>query len=182
MNGAMGSIRFSRHRQESMKRLDLLDAQPLHVPAHARGVVRHAVDHPAVGLREEVVVLEEVHVPQHVGDDHLLVDQRIAFQQVGVGGVVVDDHLVDLRQPVDVALGQVLELHAEAPVRVAHRKPAVRGDLLHPLVVQDLELDVPEVEAVRARESLNLSLDVVQVGGKLGHAICPCPGSHGWSP
>jgi hypothetical protein len=40
MNGDMGSIRFSRHRHESMK-LDLLDAQPLHVAAHAGGVVRH---------------------------------------------------------------------------------------------------------------------------------------------
>jgi hypothetical protein len=64
--------------------------------------------------------------------------------------VVVDHHLVDLREPVDVALGQVIEVHPEAPVRVAHREPAEGGHLLHPLVVEDLEGGLPEVEAVAA--------------------------------
>ena len=63
MNGDIGSIRFSSDRQVSMKLSTFSMPQPLDVAAHARRVVRHAVDHPAVGLGEEVVVLEEVDVP-----------------------------------------------------------------------------------------------------------------------
>ena len=162
--------------------LDLLDPQPLDVATHARRVVRHPVDHPAVGLGEEVVVLEEVDVPQHVRDDHLLIDQRVPLQQVRIGGVVVDHHLVDLREAVDVALGEVLELHAEAPVRVADREAAERRHLLHLLVVEDLELDVPEVEAVLPPVVLDLALHVGEVGGQLGTSICPCPGSRESTP
>ena len=42
--------------------------------------------------------------------------QLVAPQQVGVARVVVDDHLVDLLEPVAIALGELLVLHAEPPV------------------------------------------------------------------
>ena len=87
-------------------------------------MVGHLVHHLAVGLAEPDVVLEEVVVAVDVGHDQLLVDQLVAPQQVGVAGVVVDDHLVDLLEPVAVALGELLVLHAEAPVGIAGGKPA----------------------------------------------------------
>ena len=91
-----------------MNDLDLVDALALDVAADAHGVVRHAVDHAAVGAREIEVVLEEVAVPVDVGHDHLLVDRRVALEQIGVTGVVVDDHFVDLREAVLVALWPAL--------------------------------------------------------------------------
>ena len=98
-----------------MKSSTLSMPMALDVAAHARGVVRHRVDHLAVGLREEEVVLEEVDVPVDVRHHQLLVDQRVALEQVGVGGVVVDHHLVDLREAVLVALGRA----ARTPCRSA---------------------------------------------------------------
>ena len=82
-----------------MKLLDRVVAVLLDVLADAGGVVGHLVHHFAVGLAEPEVVLEEVAVAVDVGDDELLVDQRVGFLQVGVAGVVVDDHLVDAPSP-----------------------------------------------------------------------------------
>jgi hypothetical protein len=89
----------------------------VHVPSNPRGVVGkgvdplargqavHARDHHVLGAAggaavlvgdlEGVVVLEEVVVAAHVGHHQLLVGERIALQQVGHAGVVVDHHLVD---------------------------------------------------------------------------------------
>ena len=130
--------------------------EPLHlllpvavgVPPDARPVVRHLVDHLAVGRPEPEVVLEEVGVAVHVGDDDLLVRERVRAHEVGVAGVVVDDELVDLLEAVLVALAQLLVLHPEAPVRVAGREAPVGGDLVERVVVEDLEEGLVEVEAV----------------------------------
>jgi hypothetical protein len=103
--------------------LDALHAVALHQPPDGGAVVRHAVHHLAVGVLEPGVVLEEVAVPVDVRHDQLLVDQRVRLHQVGVAGIVVDHQLVDLLQPVRVALRELLVLHAEAPVRVARGKP-----------------------------------------------------------
>ena len=94
-----------------------------------------------------------------VGHDELLVDHLVAPQQVGVAGVVVDDHLVDLLEPVAVALGELLVLHAEPPVGVPGGEPAQRGDLGDLVVVEDLEDRVVEVQPVGARVLLGLELD-----------------------
>ena len=72
-------------------------------------------------------------------------------QQVGVARVVVDHQLVDLLQPVRVALGELLVLHAEPPVRIARGKAAVGRDRVELVVVDDLEDRVEEVEPVAAR-------------------------------
>jgi hypothetical protein len=59
-----------------------------------------------VGGAEGEVVLEEVHVPVHVAITSFCSVSAVALEQVGVRGVVVDDHLVDLREAVLVALAQ----------------------------------------------------------------------------
>src|SRR4029079_11651787 len=146
--------------------LDHVLAVASHVAAHARGVGRHRVDHLAVGLREEVVVLEEVDVAAHVRHHRLLIDERVALEQVRVRGVGVDHHLVDLRQAPLVALGELLEVHAEAPVRVARREAAVRGDLVHRLVVEDLVDDREELETAVTGVAFDLLLDIAQVCGE----------------
>ena len=100
-----------------------------------------------VGRAEAEVVLEEVDVRIHVRHHELLIDERVALEQIGVRRVVVDDHLVDLREAVLVALGEPLVLHAEAPVRVAVREAPVRRDLVHLVVREDLEDHREEVQA-----------------------------------
>ena len=118
---------------------DRLQAVALLVATDAGGVVGHLVDHLPVGVREVHVVLEEVGVAVDVGHDQLLVQHRVALEQVGVGRIVVDHHLVDLVQAVLVALAQLLVLHAEAVVRVARREAAVGRQRVHLLVVDHLE-------------------------------------------
>lgn len=71
----------------------------LDVLANVRGVVRHLVHHLAVGGAEPKVVFEEVAVCVDVGNDQLLVNQRVALLQVGVARIVVDHHLVDALSP-----------------------------------------------------------------------------------
>src|SRR6185312_975233 len=139
---------------------------PRHVAADPRGMVGHAVDHLAVGLAEEVVVLEEVDVGADVRHHDLLIGRRVALEQVRVGGIGVDHHLVDLRQAPLVALRELLVVHAEAPVRIARREAAVRGDLVHRLVVEDLVDDRKEVEAEVLRVAFDLFLDVAQICGQ----------------
>ncbi len=130
--------------------LDGILPMRLGMPADTRGVVGHGVHHPAVGLAEPQVVLEEVRVPVNVGDDKLLIDKRIALLQVGVAGVVVDDHLINPAKPVMVLLGHPLILHAPLPVRVARREPSVRSDLVHLLVRAHFEDRGKKIEAVGA--------------------------------
>src|SRR5690606_4916018 len=85
--------------------------------------------------------------------------------------VVVDDHLVDLREAVRVGAGQLDVLHAEAPVGVPRRVAAVRGDLVDLLPVQHLVDDLEEVEAVLARVLLGALLESAELGGQgVGHS------------
>src|SRR5262249_13191118 len=95
--------------------------------------------------------------------DRLLVDERVALQEIGVRGVVVDHHLVDLLEAILVALGEALVIHSEAPMRIARRKTAVGGDLVHLLVGQDLERRRKEIETVCAGVALDNGLDVAEV-------------------
>ena len=134
-----------------------------------------------IGGAEGEVVLEEVDVSEHVTHHELLVRQAVAFQQVGVRGVVVDHHLVDLGQAILVALAEPLVLHAEAPMRITIGKATVGGDLVHVVVAEHLEHDRKEVETMPARDLFDLVLLVPQiarqrgVGGKLRHGYFPLP-------
>ena len=130
----------------------------IRVPTDARGVVRHRVDHLPVGLAEVIVVLEEVAMPVDVGHHELLIDELIALEQIGVTGVGVDHELVDLRQPVGIALGELLELHPELPVRIPGREPAIGRDFVHLVVADDLEDRLEEVEPLVPGDLLNLDL------------------------
>jgi hypothetical protein len=78
-------------------------------------------------LLNQSVVLEEIGVAVDVGHHQLLVGDGVGFLQVGVAGIVVDDHLVDAPQPVGVALRELVVLHPPLPVRVAHGEAAVRA-------------------------------------------------------
>ena len=141
-----------------------LAAELIHVLADLGAVVGHGIHHLAVRLREPVVVLEEVAMSVDVGDDDLLIDQVVALQEVGVAGVVVDHHLVDLLETVGVPLGELIVLHAEAPVGVARRKPAVGRHLVQLVEVEDLEDRLVEVEAVLARITLHFDLNASDFG------------------
>ena len=88
----------------------------------------------------------------------------VGLHQVGVAGIVVDHQLVDLLQPVAVALGELLVFHAEPPVRIAGRKAAVGGDGVELVVVDEFEDGREEIQPVVARVLLHLTLDLDQVG------------------
>src|SRR5690606_18679133 len=101
-------------------------------------------------------------------------DEVVATLEIRVARVVVDDELVDLLQTVDVALLELLELHAEAPVRIARRKPSVRGDHVDLLGVEELEDHLEEVEP----EVDGVLADLLRPFGELGTEIGREPGSH----
>ena len=89
---------------------------------------------------------------------------RVGPHQVGVAGIVVDHQLVDLLQAVGVALGELLVLHAEPPVRIARGKAAVGGDRVELVGVDHFEDRGIEIQPVAARIVFDLPLDVGQVG------------------
>jgi hypothetical protein len=63
------------------------------------------------------VVFEEIAVSQDMGDDQLILDQGIAFQQKGVAGVGIYDHFVDAAQVVIILRLHLVIGLAESPVR-----------------------------------------------------------------
>ncbi len=146
----------------------------LNVLADVGGVVRHLVHHLAVGLAEPQVVLEEIAVPVDVRDHQLLVDNLVGLLKVGVTGVVVDDHLVDSAQAVVMALAEALVLGTKPPVGIARGEPAIRGDLVHLLVIAHLENDREEVQAVATGALADLLLGGQQFRGEGGEGV----GSH----
>ena len=130
-------------------------------------MVGDGVHHLAVGFAEPEIVLEEVGVPEDVRHDEFLVDLGVGFLEIGVARVVVDDHLVDATEAVGVALGHLVVLGAPPPMGVADGEPAVGGDLVHGVEVEDLEDDLVEVEAVLDR----LGPDVEHVLNEIGRQI-----------
>ena len=146
--------------------LHLAHAVAIDVAPHPRCMVRHLVEHLAIGGREPGVVGEEVDVAEDVGHDQLLVHVGVVVEQVGVRGAGVDDHFVDLLQPVLVPLLHLEVLHAPAPVGVPHREAAVRRDHVDLVVVAHLEDGVAEVQAVAPGQRSDAELLVHQLGRK----------------
>src|SRR5262249_53199087 len=66
-------------------------------------------------------------------------------------------------EPVAVALGELLVLHAEPPVGIPGGEPPQGGDLGELVVVEDLEDRLVEVEPVVARMLLGLELELAEV-------------------
>ncbi|MNI51680.1 hypothetical protein D3C73_1064180 [compost metagenome] len=75
--------------------LNPVDAVGHRVSGDPVGCGRHALDHITVGHGEAHIVFEEIAMGKHVGDDQLILNQRIAVQQKGIAGIGVDDQLVD---------------------------------------------------------------------------------------
>jgi len=83
-------------RQERVKTLfDLIHSVALDVAADARGVVRHLVDHFAIGAAEPDVVLEEIAVRIHMRDHRLVIDRHIVAQEIRITRVAVNDHFIN---------------------------------------------------------------------------------------
>ncbi|MEZ6210070.1 MAG: hypothetical protein R3B46_02315 [Phycisphaerales bacterium] len=58
---------------------DGVDAVAVDVLGDARGVVRHGVDHLAIGTAEPEVVLEEIGVAEDVDHDRFLIDDGVGL-------------------------------------------------------------------------------------------------------
>jgi hypothetical protein len=67
----------------------------IRIPLDPGGVVGHLIDHLPVGGGKIEVVLEKIAMGINMGHHQLLVDQVVAFQEVGITGIVVDHHLID---------------------------------------------------------------------------------------
>ncbi len=80
--------------------------------------------------------------------DQFLIGDGVAFEQVRIRGRVVDHHLIDFRQPIFTAFGQLLVVHAEAPMRITRGKTAISSDFIHLIVSEDLEDGVKRIQAV----------------------------------
>src|ERR1051325_6467170 len=77
-----------------------------------------------------------------------------------------------------MALAKRFVFRAEAPVRIALRKTAIRRDLVHLLVVAHLEDDRKKIEPIRARLLADLFLGRKQLFGEWSERMC----GHGSSP
>ena len=144
---------------------------PVNVLPELRGVVCHRVHHLAIRFREPDVVLEEVAVAVHVSHDDLLIHEVIAFEQIRIAWVIVDDHLINLMQPVRVALVEPLVLHAELPMRIPVRKPAVSRNHIHFFEVENLEECFKEVESVFAGVLFDFDVEPRELGSKTSPAF-----------
>ncbi|MNT45449.1 hypothetical protein D3C72_1820340 [compost metagenome] len=99
-------------------------------------MIRHLVHHFAIRFSEPNIVLKEIAMSVHVSHDQFLVHHGIAFHQIGIARVRVDNHFVNFRKAVFVGLRKVLVLHTEFPVRIPDGKTAV-GRKLADLIVGD---------------------------------------------
>ncbi len=129
-------------------------------------VVGHLVHHLPAGVGEVGIVLEEVAVAIDVSHHELLIDRVIAPHQVGVAGVVVDHHLVDLRQAILVALLELFVLHAKRPVGVASGEATVGGHFVQVVSVKHFENGLVEVETVVTGIAFDLDLQIPQFGSQ----------------
>jgi hypothetical protein len=151
--------------------LDGVVAVLLDVLADVRRVVGHLVHHFAIGLAEPQVVLEKIAMPVDVRDHQFLIDERVRFLQIGIAGVVIDDHLIDSAQPIMVPLAEPLVLRAKSPVRIPLRESAIGGDLVHLLVIAHLKDDREEIQTIRARPLADLLLGREQLIGEGGKGV-----------
>ncbi len=147
------------------KLFDAFETDAFDVLADVRGVVGHAVHHFAIGFGEPEIVFEEVAVGVDVGHDEFLIHDGVGALEVGVAGVVVDDHFVDAAEAVVMLLGHAFVFHAEAPVGIAHGESAEGGDLVDLVVVEHFENDIEEIEAVGFCGSQMLSFAAASSGG-----------------
>ena len=147
---------------------DLIEADAFDVFADARGVVGHAVHHFAVGFGEPEVVFEEVAVGVDVGHDEFLIGDGVGALEVGVAGVVVDDHFVDAAKAVVVLFRHAFVFHAEAPVGVADGETAEGGDLVDLVIVEHFEDGLEEIETVGLGGGANLFVGGGEIWGEFG--------------
>jgi hypothetical protein len=65
------------------------------VPLNPGGMIGHLIHHLPTGMGEIEAILEKIAMAVDVGHDQLLVNQIVAFEQVGIAGIIIDDHFVD---------------------------------------------------------------------------------------
>jgi hypothetical protein len=136
------------------------------IPLNPGGMVGHLVHHLPVGMDEIKVGLEEVAVAKDMGHHQFLVNQMVAFKEVGIAGVVIDDHLIDFRQSIGITFGDFFKLHAEGPMGIALGEAAVSGDLIDFMVVEDFKDDREEFQPVPPGMVLDLILHPFQFRGE----------------
>jgi hypothetical protein len=68
------------------------------------GVISHLIHHLSIRFGEPEIILEKIAVGVNVCHYDFLVHKIITLEKVSVAGIVVNDHLVNLMQPVGVTL------------------------------------------------------------------------------
>jgi hypothetical protein len=119
----------------------------------------------ARGDLHDLLLSLKIAIAVNVRHHEFLIDVRVRVKEVGVAGIGVDHHLVDLLHAPLVAFGELVVAHAETPVRVALREAAAGGHLVDLVVVEHLEDHFEAVEAGRVGIRLHALLQRSQLGG-----------------
>jgi hypothetical protein len=101
--------------------------------------------------REEMVVLREIGVAEHVRRDQRVFREGVRVDEVAVARVAREHHFENARVPHRLANQLVDVAHTERPVRHADRQ-AVNRDFGHEVVRDELEIDRVIVEPERVRK------------------------------
>ena len=90
----------------------------------------YALDHSSICFGEIGVAFEEIHVAEHVSNDHLVLYGTVCFEQEAVRGVCVDYYFVDSGKAKVVHRLHPMIGFSKRPVRVPARQ-CIRADLVH---------------------------------------------------
>src|SRR5690554_2176130 len=154
--------------------LDAIASNQIAPAPHDGGVVRHRIDPFSDRLAcdriaalicdlEEAIIFEEIDVPVDMRHHELLVDERVALEEVRDARIIINDELVDPREAVFIALFEALIFHPKAIMRIADGEAFVGGDLAHLIIGDHLKDGLKEVEpeAVRGLDDLGLLFEEV---------------------
>jgi hypothetical protein len=175
--GSMGIDEVLQGKTAIDEGLHRLRSIAIRIALDPGGMVGHFVDHFPVRVIEVEIILKKIAVGIDVGHDQFLVNQVVALEEVSITGIIVDDHFIDFGKSVGIALGNLLILHPEGPVRITLGEALVSGDFINILIVQDLEDHREEIQSKRAGMVFDFILDLFQVCrelmvGKLFQQIC----------
>ena len=111
-------------------------------------MIGHGVQHLAIGLGEPVVVLKEIDVAVNVSHHGFLINKAVGFHQIGIRGVGVNHHFVNLLKPPLVSLLKLIVLHAEAPVGITNRETSQRGERVDLIAVDHFKNRLKRIEPI----------------------------------
>jgi hypothetical protein len=123
-------------------------------------MIGHFIHHLAIGIFKVVIILEKITVGIDMANDQFLGYPAIAMEEIGIAGIVIDDHFIDLGEAIGIGFREMLEFHAKAPVGIANRKAPLTGDHVDFIPLQDFKENFKEIKAKRRGVFLDFLLEL----------------------